>query len=356
MSFIKKLKLNLGGKSQPLGLEIGSSAIKVVEIAEKSKIPVLQNAYIASLPRGLVVAGVIKDEESMVAELKNIWESNGIRKREISFALPGNFSMIETFSLPADTDEEEIMAQVEKRVSTTIPLKKDELTFGFDVYPPNPEEDNDNIQVIYAIARKEMVRTYRNIFEAAELTMESVKPTPVCLANVVSANTVFQKGESVLVLEIGCESTNLLVLKEGRILYSRNISIGGSMVTQIIADKLNISFGEAEKMKLNAGEMDAHLLRDAAVAVAAKLQGEVSISVGQVEGAMETPLNIQRVLITGGGSRSPFIEDELASLLNMKVEAFSPIKNMALSPKLDPTLLEVIAPRIASAIGLLLKV
>jgi type IV pilus assembly protein PilM len=355
LSFLDKLRLSLGGKSQPLGLEIGSSAIKVVDVVEKKGNFVLQDAHVVSIPRGLVVGGVIKDRDGMVSELENVWDSLNLKKIEISFVLPGNFSMIETFSLPADMDEDEILAEVEKRVSTTIPLKREELTFDFDVYPPDMDDEGDKIQIIYAIARREMVESYRHIFEAAGLILESVKPTPVCLANIVSANTLFHKGETVLLLEIGSDSTNLLVLKDGRIIFSRNISVGGSMITQFIADKLNLSFSEAEKMKLTGGEVDRHTLRDAAVALAAKLQGEVSVSLGQIEGAIDKSLNLQRALITGGGSKSVFLEEELASLLGMKVEALIPIKNVALSPKLDPPSLAVIAPRISAVMGLLLR-
>jgi len=356
VGFLDKIKgFSFGGKSQPLGIEIGSSAVKVVELVDKGGNFILQDAHVVSIPRGLVVGGVIKDRETMVSELEGLWDTLGLKKREVAFALPGNFSMIETFSLPAEVSEEEITAEVEKRVATTIPLKKEELTFDFDVYPPEEDEGEGKLQVIYAIARREMVDSYRHILEAAGLSLESVKPTPVCLANVVAANSVFKKGEAVLVLEIGSDSTNLLVLRDQRILYSRNISVGGGMVTQLIAEKLNVSFSDAEKMKLKSGEVDKHILRDAAVALAAKLQGEISVSLGQIEGALGISLDLQKVLITGGGAKSIFLEDELASLLGMQVEALIPIKNIALSTRLDPPSLAVIAPRIAAVIGLLLK-
>ena len=356
MGFLDKLRgISFGSKSHPLGIEIGSSAIKVVDLTEKGGNFLLQDAHVVSIPRGLVVGGVIKDKESMVSELENLWDSIGFKKTEVSLALPGNFSMIETFTMPATSEEEEIMAEVEKRVSTTIPLKKDELTYDFDVYPLNEDQEEEVLQVVYAIARKEMVDSYRHILEAAGLSLEAVKPTPVCLANVVAANTLVKKGESVLVLEIGSDSTNLLVLRDMRIIYSRNVSVGGSIVTQLIADKLGVSFSEAEEMKLKTGEVDKHTLRDAAVGLAAKLQSEVSISLGQIEGALGTALTIEKVLITGGGSKSIFLEEELSSLLGMQVEALIPIKNVALSPKLDPPSLAVIAPRIAAVMGLLMK-
>ena len=358
MGFLDKMKhsLSFGGRSKPLGLEIGSSAIKVVELVEKGGNFLLNNAHVISIPRGMVAGGVIKDKESMVSELESLWENLELNKTNVAFALPGNFSMIETFSLPDTIGDEEITEQVEKKVTATVPLKKDELTFDFDVYPPEDDDAESKIQVVYAVARREMVDSYRHVFEAAGLSLESVKPTPVCLANIVSANTVFDKGEAVLVLEIGSDSTNMLVLRDRRILYSRNISMGGGIITQVIADKLNVSFSDAEKMKVTTSEIDKTMLRDAAVALAAKLQGEVGISIGQIEGSLGSSLGLKRVLVTGGASKSLFIEEELSSILGMQVETLIPIKNVALSPKLDPPSLTVIAPRIATVMGLLLKV
>ncbi len=356
MGFLDRFKgMGFGGKSHPLGIEIGSSAIKVVDMAEKGGGFVLNGAHVVPIPRGLVTGGVIKDEnkDRMVSELEELRELVGIKKGEVAFALPGNFSIIETFALQGVPDEDEIRSQVEKRVAATIPLKREELTFDFDVYLP--EDGEENSQVVYAIARREMVDSYRYILEAAGFTLESVKPTPVCLANVVAANTYFSKGEVILLLEIGGESTNLLVMKDGRILYSRNVSIGGSVVTQMIADKLGLSFEDAEKMKLNAGDADRTTLRDAAVALAVKLQDEVGVSLGQIEGALGTGLELKRVLLTGGGAKTIFLEEELQSVLGVQVEGLIPIKNIALSPALDPLVLAEIAPRISTAIGLLLK-
>ncbi len=356
VSFLDKLKsgFSFGSKSQPLGLEIGSSAVKVAEVFERGGEFVLENASLVSIPRGMVVGGMIKDKEGMISELESIWDSLELGKREVALALPGNFSMIETFTVPDTADEDEIMAQVEKRVEATIPLKKEELTFDFDVYPPDEAEDG-KMQVVYAIARREMVDSYRHIFEAAGLTLESVKPTPVCLANIVSANTMSAKGEAVLVLEIGCDSTNLLVLRDGRILYGRNVSIGGSVVTELIAEKLNVPFGEAEKMKLKGEGIDKSMMRDGVVVLAAKLQGEISISLGQIESSMGGVVELNKVLLTGGGSKSLFIEEELESLLNMKVESLIPIKNIALSPDLDPPSLADMAPSLSVVMGLLLR-
>jgi type IV pilus assembly protein PilM len=162
--------LPFSSKAPPLiGLDIGSSSVKIVELSEGGKgVMRLERYAIEPLPRGAVVDGNV-DKIDVVAEaVKRAWRRAGCRVRNVSMALPASAVITKRIALPANLREEELEMQVESEANQYIPFALDEVSLDFQVMGPVANAPDD-VEVLIAASRKEKVEDRVAVAQAAGL-------------------------------------------------------------------------------------------------------------------------------------------------------------------------------------------
>lgn len=344
------LKEIVKGRRELLGLDIGTSAIKVVEMKRKGEVHILRQAHVVPLIPGRVSSGAIIDAEELASELKSIWNSLNLKTKNVAIALPGSMTILRRARLPY-VPEDEIEKAIKWEIEKTLPFKVEDIHFDYFIYEMR---EGESIDLIYAVAKKEVIKGFQDLTEMAGLNLDVLDSAYLSLANITIANYDDLGNILFLIFDVGAESSNLLVLKNNRIVYGRNVEVGGITVTSHIAKATGCSLEEAEQTKLN-GEVDEGVMREGAHQLALKLYNEVIVSLNFAQNLLGTKEQVERIFLTGGSSNTPFLITEVSSLMNTEVHSLLPIRKIDLHPSLEPSYIDEIAPRMPIAMGTALR-
>ena len=353
MKFLDKLgslKTSIGKRRGVLGVELSNSSVKIVELKVSGDRILLKRAHVVPIPAGKVVMGKIEDQEGLASELNSIWSSLNIKNRNISLALPGNLTILRRSRIPY-VPPEEVEKAVKWEIEKTLPFKLEEIYFDYHVYEVY---EGESIDLIYVLGKKNIIDSYQDLFRKANMNLEVLDSAFLALTNTAIVNYGELGDVLFMVIDIGEESSNILVIKNNRILYGRNIEVGGILVNQILAQRTGCSLEEAEQLKLS-GEADETIIREASRALANKIYGEVIVSLNYSQNLLGTQEQVDKIYSTGGASNTPFLVTELNELLNAEVEPLSPVRKVDLAPQLDPAYIDEISTRIPVAMGAALR-
>ena len=354
--------INLGslfGQANPplLGLDISTSGVRLVELADAGKNELRLERYAAeALPRGAVVDGNIENIEQVSEAVRRVWKKSGTRVKLIALGMPPASVITKKIILPAGLGEDQLEVQVESEASQYIPFALDEVSLDFDVIGPaaNSPEDMD---VMLAAARKEKVEDRVAIAEAAGLTavvmdIESYAAR-AALERVTDQLPQAGEGQVVALFQIGAQVTHISVMLDGDTIYEREQPFGGNQLTQDIVRTYGLSYEEAETKK-KAGDLPenyqaellAPFLENAALEVTRAIQFFYT----------STPYTrIDQLFLAGGCALIPGLLDIVASRTKISSAVISPFKGMQLGPGVRESALRAEAPAYLVACGLALR-
>jgi type IV pilus assembly protein PilM len=354
--------INLGslfGQASPplLGLDISTSGVRLVELAEAGKNELRLERYASeALPRGAVVDGNIENIEQVSEAVRRVWKKSGTRVKLIALGMPPASVITKKIILPAGLSEDQLEVQVESEASQYIPFALDEVSLDFDVIGPaaNSPEDMD---VMLAAARKEKVEDRVAIAEAAGLNavvmdIESYAAR-AALERVTDQLPQAGEGQVVALFQVGAQVTHISVMLDGDTIYEREQPFGGNQLTQDIVRAYGLSFEEAETKK-KAGDLPenyqaellAPFLENAALEVTRAIQFFYT----------STPYTrIDQLFLAGGCAVIPGLLDIVASRTKISSAVISPFKGMQLGPGVRESALRAEAPAYLVACGLALR-
>src|SRR6202795_1827311 len=214
-------------KSPPLiGVDISSSALKLVELSETGKGSYRLERYaIEPLPKDVVADGNIANLDQVAEALRRAHKRLGSRNRNIAMALPTAMVITKKIIVPAGQSEEELELQVEAEANQYIPFSLDEVSLDFCVIGPSPTSVGD-VEVLIAASRKDRVQDRQGLAEAAGLKpavldIES-HAARLAMSRVVAGLPNEGKDALVALFEIGADTTSLKVLRDDEMLYDRD--------------------------------------------------------------------------------------------------------------------------------------
>src|SRR5205809_3536113 len=245
-------------KSPPLiGIDISSSALKLVELAESGKGAYRLERYaIEPLPKDVVTDGNIANLDQVSDALKRAWKRLGSRNRHVALALPAAMVISKKIIVPSGQREEELQLTVEAEANQYIPFALDEVNLDFQTIGPaasNPDES----EVLIAASRKEKVEDRVAVAEAAGLKprVMDVESYAMQQAFELISPTLPASGrdQNIALVDIGAHVTHFYVLRNGQFLFSRDQAFGGNQLTHDIQRAFNLTPDEAESAKKSQG-------------------------------------------------------------------------------------------------------
>jgi type IV pilus assembly protein PilM len=345
-------------KAPPLfGMDISSSAVKMVELADAGKGAYRVDRYaIEPLPKDSVLDGNIANLESVAEAVRRAWKKLATRTKNVALALPTAAVITKKIICPAGLREGDLELQVEGEANQYIPFALDEVNLDFQVLGPAPSGPEE-VEVLIAASRKEKVEDRVAVAEAAGLKalVMDVESYAMQTAFELVRQQLPNEGrdQNVAVVDIGASIMNITVLRNDQAVYSREQQFGGNQLTLDIARHYGLSSEEAENAKRSGGlpdSFDAEVLRPFMENAALEIQRAMQFFF------TSTQFNsIEHILLTGGTSTLAGFEDVVSSRSRINAMVANPFANMSISPRIQLKKLISDAPALMIACGLAMR-
>ncbi len=344
-------------KSNALGLDIGSSSIKVVQLKETAKGVQLENFDMALLPPDAVVDGALMNFAAVVEKVRELVELNRIRNRDVSLGVSGHSVIVKKISLPEMTPEE-LRESIQWEAEQYIPFDIKEVYVDVEII--NPSAGQGQMEVLLVAAKKDVVNDYVSVAREAGLNPVVMDVDTFAMQNAFELNYGLPPNETVVLVNVGASVINIDVVANGVTAFTRDITMGGQLLTEEIQKHLNVSYEDAEHYK-TGGEgtiSSSSIYREVqklASRVSETLVTEIQRSL-DFYAATTVDADIARVYLAGGSSQIPALVRALERRLEVPVELVNPFKNVSVDPrKFDLDLLQRMAPMAVVAVGLGLR-
>lgn len=351
-------KMLFGQASAPLmGLDISTSSVRVVELAQGAKGELRLERYAAEpLPRGAVVDGNIENMDQVVEVVRRVWKKSGSRAKLAALGMPPASVITKKIILPAGLSEDQLEVQVESEASQYIPFALDEVSLDFDVIGAAANSPED-IEVMLAASRREKVEDRVAIAEASGLkaTVMDIESyaARAALDRITAQLPEAGAGQVVALFQIGAQVTHISVMLDGATVYEREQPFGGNSLTQDIVRAYGMAFDEAEARKKSGDLPDNYVpelltpfLESAAMEVTRAIQFFYT----------STPYTrVDQLFLAGGCAVIPGLLELVAGRTRIASAVISPFKGMQLGASVREAQLRADAPAYLVACGLALR-
>ena len=345
-------------KAPPLfGMDISSSAVKMVELADAGKgAQRIERYAIEPLPKDSVIDGNIANLEAVAETVRRAWKKLATRTKNVAMALPTAAVITKRIICPAGLREEDLELQVEGEANQYIPFALDEVNLDFQVVGPAPQSAEE-VEVLIAASRKEKVEDRVAVAEAAGLkaTVMDVESYAMQTAFEIIRTQLPNEGrdQNVAMVDVGASVMNITVLRNDQAVYTREQAYGGNQLTQDIARHYGLSSEEAENAKRGGGLPDsyeAEVLRPFMENTAQEIQRALQFFFTSTQYS-----SVEHILLTGGTSALPGFDDIVSSRTRINAMVANPFANMQISPRIQLKKLIADAPALMIACGLAMR-
>jgi type IV pilus assembly protein PilM len=340
-------------------LDIGSGSIKVCQLKPAKRGNYQLSAFgMVQLPPEAIVDGALMNSTAVVDAIQELFTTQKIKHKEVATSVSGHSVIIKKINLP-QMSPEELEESIQWEAEQYIPFDINDV--NIDVQILNTESTQaGQMDVLLVAAKKDMVNDYTEVITSAGLTPVVVDIDAFAVQNQFEINYEVPRSETVVLINIGASVTNINVLANGVSTFTRDISIGGGQFTDAVQKALNVSYDEAEALKLGGGGADS----DAVVPqeVERVLQTESEAIANEVQRSLDfyaatsADAHLARIFLSGGSAKIPALVKTIEGRTGVPVEVMNPFRNVDISTgRFDPAYLSNIAPMAAVAVGLALR-
>jgi type IV pilus assembly protein PilM len=354
-------------KNQLIGLDIGSHAIKLVEIEDTKKGRILKNFGIIGLPQDAIVEGAIKEMEIVSSAIKTLYKNLKLKNKSVVTSISGYSVIVKKISIQK-RGEAELDASIQDEAEQYIPFDINDVNLDYEILSAPGEaeaekkEEGDKgdkglMDVMLVAAKKDIVEDYVSLLHLTGLTPVILDVDAFALQNAFELSAESISGCYALV-NVGAEELGINAIKNGVSIFTRDSSYGGYQINEAIMSKFDVSYEEAEKIKLGGTKID-HKDKGALEEVFSSV---ISGWVNEIKRALDflattyPDETIEKIVISGGSCRIPGFQKYLELETEIPVLELNPFGNLQVNDKLfDPKYLTYMAPQAAIAVGLALR-
>jgi type IV pilus assembly protein PilM len=341
-------------KENYIGVDIGSQAVKVCQLAHGRKEIFLKSFGLSNLPSSAIINGVIKEPQAIADTLQSLLAHLQIKTKEIVFAISGYSVIIKKIVLPF-IPEKDLAQSIEYEAQQHIPFDIKEVNLDFQVLNP-VKDDPDSMSVLLVAAKKEILNAYLEVIELSGLEASIADVAAFALANAYEYNYPLDSTPVALV-NLGAGQITLHVLNQYGPVFPRDIFSGGRQLTEQIQSLWNTSFNEAEKIKLGKDRTPDQLDRIGPpfLSIVQTWTEEIK-QVLDVLTASDPENKPAKIILSGGSSLMPGLPQLLSKGLQLPVELLNPFSRVRTDLEIfDPAYLQYVGPQMAIAFGLALR-
>jgi type IV pilus assembly protein PilM len=339
-----------------VGVDIGTSSIKVVHLGFSNEKPFLKNFVIARLKEGSIQTSNQIIAGKQVSKILTLaLQRSGINSKDVSFSIPA-FSSFVSFMIIPKVPENEIISKVEAEAKRLIPVPLSEVSLGWEIVEENQKiksvgmkaKGEDEMKILLMAVSKDTIAKYEAIARASKLNLGSIEVESFALIRCL----VGEDRGAFLILDIGSRICNALIVAEGSLRGTRNMDIGGGGITESISRGMDVDFARAENLKKDRGMEDPQLFNLISPTLDRIIQDlKRTIDIYNQKNAGK---KIEKIILIGGTSKLKGFKTYLQENLGLKIIENNPLEKINFNAK-DKKILDSFKEELAVAIGTALK-
>ena len=352
-----KLSLPSFSSQSLVGLDVGSSTVKAVELTSKGRSGSFELAAlgVADLPSEAIVQGAFLNASAITEAIQEAMENGKIRSKNVAAAVSGHSVIVKKVSLPSMT-RDELDEQIRWEAEQYIPFDVNEVNLDFQIL--EGASDEGQMEVLLVAAKKDLIDDYVQVISEAGLTPVAIDVAAFAVENAFEANYE-PEGETIALVNIGAQVVNINIVSNGVPCFTRDITTAGNQYTEEIQKALSISFQEAERIKLGGRGAESQdvvpqEVERAIQSVTETVIGEISRSL-DFYGATSADSRIEKVFLSGGAAKVSGFPEAFRERTGLPVEVLNPLSRMLPTNKFEPEYLEELAPALSVSVGLALR-
>ena len=342
-------------KDQLIGIDIGSSSVKVAQMKSSAKGYTLNKLGMAELPEGLVEEGRIMDADALAEIIRNLFRTQKIKHKNVAISTGGYSVVIKTIVVPK-ASEKDLVGSIRVQAEQYIPYDIEDVNIDFQIMGTS-EFSDDQMNVLLVAVKKDLVAEYIDLINEAGLNPCVIDVDSFALQNIYEAVYRPVAEELVLLLDVGMSKTSLNILKGTQSLMMRDTASGTGQIRDDIMSELGCSAVRAEKILKGTrnGEISETRFKDICSTSVQTWCSEIQAVVKSYL-AKSGEGDLEQILVSGGGIFVDGLIDSLAFDLSTTASVLDPFQGITINPKQFPiSLLEAFRPQVAIAMGLSLR-
>lgn len=331
-----------------LGVDIGDSSLKMVELEKRGKKIYLSN-YAFSENVSDVKFTKIDDTAYLAKAINKVRNEAKITAKKVTASLP-TFAVFSSIITLTGVDKKNMTDAVLEEAKKVIPLPLEEMKIDFKVIPESGDDKavKSNVRVFLTCSPRKIVRKYIDVFRQADLELSYLETETFSLVRSLIGNDK----STIMIVEIGANSTDISIVHESIPVLNRSLEICGTTITQALMEKLELTFAQAEQFKVDLSLSDETELPAVIIKTIAPIISEIKYMLDFYN--MSNPNQVEKIVLSGGSSLLSSLASYLSDKLNIQVIIGDPFSRVIYPDELRPIIREV-GPRLAVAVGLALR-
>jgi len=340
-------------KKEVIGIDIGSSSVKLVQLKDLKGSFQLLNAGIVPLPPEAIVDNTFMDSTSIVKAIKSLVTSLGVKATDVACSISGNSVIIRKITLPF-MPVEELEDQITWEAEQYIPFDINDVNMDFQILSPDSVDPSKMIVLLIA-SKRDIINDYVTVFNDAGMVLSVVDVDSFAVQNAFEINHDVGTEDVLALINIGASVMNINVIKDGTSLFTRDVQVGGNLYTEEIQKQLGVSGFEAESMKILAVEANNYELLEVLAKVNETITQEIRRSLDFYNSTASDD-RITKVFVSGGCSKGYKFIETVSEKVDLPVEMINPFAKLKFNEKdFDPEYLQEIGPLMTVTVGLAIR-
>jgi type IV pilus assembly protein PilM len=338
---------SFGSQPYPVGLDIGTDHVRVAQVRPSGAGYQVNGYGGIALPMGSVVEGEIVDADAVTRSIRELWRSAGIKGKDVAIGVSNQKVVVRLIDLPY-MEKAELEGAIQYQAQDYVPIPVEDAILDFQIIGDYmTPQDEHMMEVLLVAASRDMIEATVSVVEDAGLKLASIDVTTFAIVRALMEDAPpllpeeGSENEATAVIHISSGITNIAVVEKGVPRFTRVSSLGGSEFTQSIANVLNITFDEAEALKIQVGlpsidsdegptepGVDPETFQTAQEA----LEREANKFIAEVRRSLDYYLTqtaqirtIRQILLTGSGSQLTNLAGYLEKGLQAQVSLADPV-------------------------------
>jgi type IV pilus assembly protein PilM len=338
-------------KRSSVGLDIGSSSVKVAELEERPEGVSLVNRGVADLLPEAIVDGEIMDRQVVVDAIRNLFEERAIKNKRVASSVSGRAVIVKKILMDR-LGEEDAREAIFWEAEQHVPYDVSDVSLDFQIL--KTDVGPKQMQVLLVAAKKEMVNVHSELIREAGLIPDLIDVDAFAVQNALEANYDFGPEDVIAYVNFGAEMTNVSIVKDGVPHFTKDLALGSHTVAEAIQREYGLSQDQAFKALRGEGE-GAYDVPQFVQTACDDLVVTLDRALAYLKTSNEAEA-LTRILLSGGSAQMQGLKELMAEKFHVPVDLANPLLRIAYDPSLfegrDPARE---APALTVAIGLALR-
>jgi type IV pilus assembly protein PilM len=335
----------------PIGLDIGTNTFRVAQLKKGGEKPLLINYGSIKVPLGIISEGEVMDPEAVSKTLISLWKNLNLSEKRVVIGVANQKVVARLIVLPY-MQRKELKSALRYQAQDYIPIPVEEAILDFEVVGEFVSDENERmIEVLLVAARRDMIENYIEAVQTAGLIPLAIDVSSLAFArSLVSDTEALTKTvdkQAVALVNISSGTTNIVVVEDDLPRFTRTSSIAGNTFTEALAEKLHLTFEEAENLKIKTGlppiagksspgdvSEETQEVQEILLQVTNEFIADLRRSLDYYLAQATRVRNIGRIIVTGGAAYMTNLIEHLSAALKLTVEMGHPLRSVRLTKDL----------------------